>query len=235
MTKISARPFLLSGAAAVGALALTVGTAASAYAHVGVSADTAAAGAYAILTVSVPHGCGTSPTTKIAIQIPEGINAVTPTRNSFYTVEKIVKTLDKPIVDGHGNQITERVSEVIYTATTPLPADQRDAFELSLKLPEDAAGTTLYFPIVQTCAEGETAWVQIPAAGQNADDLAEPAPAVAVTQASGGDHGHAPAATPAAQPATSGSSTPLTVTALIVGVLGLLAGGVALLRGRRQA
>ncbi len=47
----------------------------------------AAAGAFTILTMSVPHGCDGSPTTKVEIQIPESVLSVTPTRNPFYDVE----------------------------------------------------------------------------------------------------------------------------------------------------
>ena len=73
---LNKRPLLVAGAAALGALALTLGGAAAAQAHVTVNADTAEAGAYSVLTVSVPHGCDGSATTKVAIQIPDGINAV---------------------------------------------------------------------------------------------------------------------------------------------------------------
>lgn len=232
------RPLIVSGAAALGALALTLGGAAAAQAHVGASANTNEAGAYAIVTVSVPHGCDASATTKVAIQIPDGINAVTPTRNSFYTVEKTMEQLETPITDSHGNEVTERVAEVVYTASTPLPADQRDVFELSLQLPEDAAGETLYFPTVQTCEQGESAWVQIPADGQDPHELELPSPAVEVVAASETGHGdEAAEETSATEESVQGGTdqTPLVVTSLIVGGLGLIAGVIALIRGRKQA
>ncbi|SJM59741.1 Conserved membrane protein in copper uptake, YcnI [Frigoribacterium sp. JB110] len=202
------------------------------------------AGSYSILTFSVPHGCDGAATTEVAIQIPEGINAVTPTRNSLYTVEKVMEDLDTPITDSHGNEVTERVAQVVYTAATPLPDGQRDAFELSLQIPEDAADTALYFPTVQTCEQGETAWVQIPEEGQDGHDLDAPAPSVDVVAASdAGSHGHgdntdatvdahdedsASAAAPADQ-------TPLVVTSLAVGSIGLIVAVIALLRGRKKA
>jgi len=232
------RPLLVTGAAALGALALTLGGAAAAQAHVTVNADTAEAGAYSVLTVSVPHGCDGSATTKVAIQIPDGINAVTPTRNSFYTVEKTMEQLETPITDSHGNEVTERVAEVVYTASTPLPADQRDVFELSLQLPEDAAGETLYFPTVQTCEQGESAWVQIPADGQDPHELELPSPAVEVLAASETGHGdEAAEETSATEESAQGGTdqTPLVVTSLVVGGLGLIAGVIALIRGRKQA
>ena len=239
MTEIKTRKrtAFKAGAAAIGAIALTLGGAAAAQAHVGISTPTPEAGAYAIATVSVPHGCGVSPTTKVAIQMPEGINSVTPTRNAFYTVEKVTETLDPAITDAHGNTISERVSEVVYTATTPLPADQRDAFELSLQLPEDAAGKTLYFPTVQTCEEGESAWVQLPADGQDPHELDLPAPAIEVVAASASSDGHGASATETGEPAVSGGSdlAPLAYTALGLGVVGAIAGLLALLRRPKRA
>lgn len=236
--------------AAVGIAALTTAAglvllgASAASAHVTVSSTTAEAGAYTVLTVSVPHGCDGSATTRVAIDIPEGINAVTPTRNAFYEVEKVMEALPEPITDAHGNELTERVGQVVYTAITPLPADQRDTFELSLRLPEDAAGTTLYFPTVQTCEQGESAWIEIPAEGQDADELALPSPSVAVVAAAAdahGGHDHTaeatatPADTDAAATAATAPSWAIVITSLVLGVAGLATGVVALVRGRSRA
>ena len=240
------------------AAALSIAGAMPASAHVTVKTDNAAAGSYTVLQVSVPHGCDGSATTKVSIKIPEGINMVTPTRNSFYSVEKVMKDLPEPITDAHGNKITQRVDEVVYTAKTPLPADQRDVFELSTKLPEDAAGKTLYFPTVQKCEKGETAWVQMPAEGQDPHELENPSPELEVTEAVEDGHGHAHGAhghnhadghdhghehgseskSVDAQPASQsgeGNNTPLVVTSLIVGILGLVTGVWALLRSRKKA
>ena len=79
--------------------------------------------------MSVPHGCDGSATTKVAIQIPEDILAVTPTRNPYYDVAKKIEKLAEPVTDAHGNEVTERVASVEYTAKTPLPDGERDAFE----------------------------------------------------------------------------------------------------------
>ena len=85
--------------------------------------------------------------------------------------------------------MTERTASVVYTANTPLPDGQRDAFELSFQVP-DAEGEVLAFPTIQTCEKGETAWTQIPAEGQAEDDLESPAPSFTILAASGeGHHG----------------------------------------------
>lgn len=225
------------------ALALALAVAGPASAHVTVTATDTAAGAYTVLTVSVPHGCDGSPTTKIAVAMPEGVYSVTPTRNPLYDVEKVTEKLDQPVEDAHGNEITERVSQVVYTARTPLPDGERDAFELSLQLPEDAAGETLAFPAIQTCEQGETAWTE--EAAEGAEEPEHPAPTITVTDAEEDDaHGAASetATTVETEPAAAepadddeGSGTALGVAGLVAGLLGLAAGVAALVTSRRKA
>ena len=133
--------------------------------------DEVAAGSSAIVTFSFSHGCEGSPTTQVRIQMPESIPTVAPTVNANWDAEKVMETLDAPIEGSHGEQITERVSEVVYTAKTPIADGYRDTFELSVNIPEDAAGTTIYFPTIQTCEAGETAWIELPAEGQDPEEL----------------------------------------------------------------
>ena len=224
------RRIVLPAAAAAGALALTV---APASAHVTITPDTTAAGSYAVLTVSVPHGCEGSSTTGIAIKMPDEIYAVTPTRNPFWDVEKVMAQLDEPITDAHGNEVTERVDQVVYTARTPLPDGQRDAFELSLQLP-DAEGETIAFPVVQTCEKGETGWTEEAADGQDPEELEHPAPLVTITAADAEGNGEAadePAATSDDSDDEDGNG--LALAGLGAGILGIVIGGIALARSRK--
>ncbi|MEZ0578659.1 YcnI family protein [Nocardioides sp. MH1] len=222
------RRSVVPAAAAAGALALV---AAPASAHVTISPDTTAAGAYAVLTVSVPHGCDGSATTRIAVKMPEEINSVTPTRNPYWDVAKKMVTLDQPVTDAHGNELTERVDQVVYTARKPLPDGQRDIFELSLQLPEEE-GTTLAFPVVQTCQEGETGWTEQAADGQDPEELEHPAPLVTITAAD--------AAEVNADPGSDdddgddgGDGNGLALAGLGTGILGIVVGGLALARTRK--
>lgn len=209
-----------AGAAALTTGLVLIGTSAAS-AHVTVIPDTTAAGAYALLTFGVPHGCDGSATTRVSIQVPEQITAVTPTINPGWEVEKVMADLAEPIDDGHGGQRTERVAEIVYTATTPLPEGFREAFVLSLKLP-DTVGETLVFPTVQECEEGESAWVQVPQDDEDADALDLPAPMFDITAA----EGDAGAGTDAATPV-------VTWVALALGAVGAVLGGLAFLRARR--
>jgi uncharacterized protein YcnI len=171
-------------------LGLAVALSASAAAHVSIEEDEVVAGSSAIVTLAFSHGCEGSPTTQVRIQMPESIPTVSPTINANWDVEKVTETLDTPIEGSHGEQITERVSEVVYTARTPVPDGFRDTFELSITVP-DAVGQTIYFPTIQTCETGESAWIEIPAEGQDHDELESPAPGVTVVAAgedASGDH-----------------------------------------------
>lgn len=226
--------------AAAGWMALT---ASSASAHVTVTPSGTAAGSYTVLTFSVPHGCEGSATTKVSIKMPEKVVSVTPTVNPGWTARRTMATLTPPIKDSHGNEVTERVTEVVYTARTPLPADLRDTFELSLQLP-DAAGETLVFPAVQTCRKGETPWVQVPADGQDAEELEYPAPSFVLTAdaAEGGGAATSPAvaaagsaqqASGAAGGSDGGGTGVVSWIALALGASGLAAGLLALVRARR--
>jgi periplasmic copper chaperone A len=146
----------------------------AASAHVTVTPSGTAAGSYTVLEFAFSHGCEDSPTTALTFDIPESIASVSPTLNQNWTIEKVA--------DG------DRTAQVVYTAVTPVPDGYRDTIELSFQLPEDAAGETLAFPVLQTCAEGETNWNEIAEAGVAEPE--SPAPTIVVTEATGEEHGH---------------------------------------------
>lgn len=170
--------WMVAGALGIGALA-ALGSSGTASAHVVVGPPEVEAGRSALLTFAFSHGCDGEATTEIRIQIPESIPAVAPTINANWDVDKVTAALDEPFEGAHGQQLTERVSEVVYTARTPVPDGYRDTFVLSLTIP-DTPGETIYFPTIQTCEQGETAWIEIPAEGDDPEALAAPAPAVTV-------------------------------------------------------
>lgn len=241
------RPLVRACALPVATAAIALSLVSPASAHVSASVTDASAGAFTVLTLSVPHGCEGSPTTRIEVQVPESVFSVTPTRNPYYDLEAIIEQLDEPVTDAHGNEITERTSTIAYTARTPLPEGQRDPFERSFQVP-DAEGEVLAFPTIQTCEKGETAWTQVPTDGQDEDELDSPAPSFTILPASGGGHdgdeaaetvgdepgtddGDAPAAADTDGSDDDGSSA-LGWAGLGAGLLGLVAGGLALARTR---
>lgn len=196
------RTIALSSAALGAGVLLALAAPLSASAHVSVSASTTAAGAYSVLTFSVGHGCEGSPTQVVAITLPESIDEVTPTVNPNWTISRVA--------DG------ERTSQIVYTANTPLAADQRDTFELSLALVGEE-GDVLEFPTLQTCEVGETNWV------------GEEVPAVTLTAAAEGDDHHAEGVEPVETSAATDDvlARGLGIAGLVVGAVGIVIGVTA--------
>lgn len=221
-------------AIAGGALLLS---ASPASAHVGIEQTEQAAGSSTVLNFAVPHGCDGSATTAVAIQIPESIVTVTPNRNPYYDVTVETETLDAPIEGSHGEQITERDAVVTYTAREPLPDRIRDVLGVSLSVPADAEGETIYFPVIQTCEQGETAWIEIPEDGVDPHSLDAPAPAINVVAGDDGGHGH-DAGEEAAEDEVAAADTSaeddgtdvLAIVAIVIAILGLGLAGFAVTR-----
>lgn len=175
------RAVIAAGIAGVIALAAIV----PASAHVVVSPSNTAAGSYALLTFSFGHGCEGAATTELAIQIPDSIEVVRPANNALWSFETVTAPVaGTPETDGHGPRITE----VIFTANAPVPDGVYDQVAIQVKLPEGQPGDIVYFPVVQTCETGETAWIQMPAEGQSSEELEAPAPSLVLTEASEGGH-----------------------------------------------
>jgi uncharacterized protein YcnI len=214
-TRTTASLVAALGAGAV--LALAPALAASA--HVSASASSTAAGSYTVVTFSVPHGCEGSPTIAVEIEIPETILSVTPTVNPGWTIAKNMVPLDEAQQDAHGENITERVGSVTYTAIGDgLPDGYRDTMALSLQLPDGEPGDVVEFPTHQLCAEGSTDWV--------GDEV----PSIVLTATDAGDaHGHDEAAADdtTGQP-DAGDGPQDDVLARVLGIGGLAVGAVGI-------
>jgi uncharacterized protein YcnI len=246
MTSSTLRRTFTAAAAAAGTAALLLAAATGASAHVGITPDKTSANSYALLTFGIPHGCEESGTTKVTITLPAELNDAQPTVNPSWTVEEVTEQLAEPKKLADGTSITKRTSQIVYTAKTPLAHDLRDAVVLSLKLP-DAAGTTLYFPTLQTCETGQTDWSEIAKDGQDPHSLKAPAPSITITEAVSADghsaaatagqasgHSTAQASTEQASAVTNGGAEARSWAGLAAGVGGLVLGGLALARSGAQ-
>lgn len=219
-TSTRTRALAVAGLTA-GAL-LAIGAPLAASAHVSVTPSDTAAGSNTLLTFSTSHGCEGSPTTAMTIDIPESVISVFPTVNPNWTIEKIST--------GEGD--AARVSQVVYTAITPLEEGFRDTFVLSAKLPEDAVGETLEFPVLQSCAVGETNWSETSVAGE--DEPEAPAPFIVLTEAAAEGDGHGgPAAASTDDASAESEETAVSpeapssdLVARILGVGGLIVGAI---------
>jgi uncharacterized protein YcnI len=133
----------------------------------------------------VGHGCEGSPTTAIRVQIPEGVIAVKPMPKNGWQLETVKDKYERPY-DYFGTELTEGVRQIAWSGGE-LPDDYYDEFVFVGRLTDFAPDTVLYFPTVQECAEGAHRWIEIPAAGQDPDELDEPAPGVTITESASGD------------------------------------------------
>lgn len=227
---------LVAVTAAASAALLVIGVA-PALAHIGTSTDSIVAGQASKVAFTVGHGCDGSPTTALALQLPESVIAAKPYAHPGWDIEIEREPLAAPVEQQHGDPVTERPAVIRFTARDgeELENEVRDEFAVNVTAP-DSPGETLSFKIVQTCSVGETAWIE--EWDGEGDEPEHPAPSVAVVAADAqvGDviEGAAEAAGVDAD-GGSDSSTGLAVAGLAVGALGLAAGGAALARSRGSA
>jgi periplasmic copper chaperone A len=176
----------LSPARGLRALALvclgTLGLSAAAEAHVTLQGREARAGGSYRGVLAVPHGCGDHATTAIRVQIPEGVYNVKPMPKPGWTLATTVKPYAKAY-SSHGREVREGVSEITWSGGS-LPNAFYDEFTFVSQIdPALAAGARLYFPVIQTCANGEERWVEQPSAERTAASLKSPAPALRILAA----------------------------------------------------
>ena len=139
------------------------------------------------MVVRIPHGCeGGQDTLRVRVAIPDGINAVQLMVKAGWDLSVVTGPLAEPY-HSHGTEISEGVREIIWEGE--LPSEFYDEFIFRARFTEALpAGELVHIPVVQECANGAERWIEIPADGQSAGDLAYPAPAVMVLPAA--DHGH---------------------------------------------
>jgi uncharacterized protein YcnI len=170
----------LLGAALGGAL-LTLPQLAAA--HVTLETSKAPANGSYKAVLRVPHGCDGKPTIALRVQIPEGVIAVKPMPKPGWQLAVVKGKYEHPY-DYDGTQLTEGVKEIDWTGGR-LPDEFYDEFVFVARLTDFAPGTVLSFPTVQECDGAVERWIQIPASGQNPDDLEAPAPQLTVIEGKG--------------------------------------------------
>lgn len=133
----------------------------------------------------VTHGCKGSATTSLRVTLPDGAVGARPMAKPGWSIGTVRGPYKKAYPSPHGT-LSEGVREIAWIGGR-LPDDQFDEFVFSVTLSEDfRPGETVYFPVEQTCESGAYHWAQIPKPGQNAHELAEPAPGVSIVAARAG-------------------------------------------------
>jgi uncharacterized protein len=222
--------------AAAAAAALIAPAAASA--HVTVEPAAAPAGAETVLTLRVPNERDDAATVKVDVRMPPGFVSAAWESIPGWTVRAVKQKLSKPVQTDDG-PIDEQISEIVWTASSRRagiqPGEFRD-FPLSVLVP-GKAGQTLTFKALQTYSNGSVVrWIGAPGSE-------EPAPQVKLTNASastgatnaGGGAGSKGQASAPPAAAADNDSNGLSIVALVLGALGLLAGVAAFVVARRGA
>jgi uncharacterized protein len=245
-----ARPRVVAAIVATATLALP----AAASAHVTLQPSTAPADGFARLDVRVPNERDDAGTVKVDLQLPPGFAFVSyEPRPGWKVTTKRVK-LDEPIEVEGGFSVDEGIGQITWTGEGSqgvIEPGQFVDFGLSLRMPKGEAGDKLTFKALQTYDDGDVVrWI-------GPEDGEEPAPVVTLTAAAtGGGHGApgsaggdtsvssddapgarepASAENASAEVATAESGTDgLTIAALVVAVLALIAAGGAFVAGRRK-
>ncbi|MCT9076362.1 YcnI family protein [Streptomyces fulvoviolaceus] len=235
----------VSRLAATGALAASavVVLSSPAFAHVSVSPEgTAAKGGYAVIDFKVPNERDNASTTKLEVNFPTDhpLASVMTQPIAGWDVKVTKSKLDKPL-ELHGEQISEAVTKVTWTATGDgIEPGSFEKFPLSVgALPEDT--DELVFKAIQTYSNKDVVrWIEEQKEGEEEPET--PAPVLTLSAASeDGHHGSTEEAsdeTEAAAATTTAPADSSDTTARVLGVVGIVVGvvgvGYGVLAGRRR-
>ncbi|MGN6696189.1 MAG: YcnI family copper-binding membrane protein [Aquihabitans sp.] len=218
--------------AAIGVALLIAGPAS---AHIHTDPEEVKAGTENTVGFVIEHGCDGSPTTKIELQLPDGVTGISAEDQDGFTAS----------VDG----------QVVTFDGGTLPDGTEQAFAATFTAPTEAG--TIDIPRVQTCEVGETSWIEPEVEGQPEPEYPAPqlviAPnpdatttTTAAETTTTGDAASttatsAPAVTTTTAPATGSlgasepddsDNTPLLIAAAVVAIA--IAGGVIYLLARKK-
>ena len=172
-------------AAAIG-LAATLPSAA--LAHATLETAVASPDSYYKAVVRIGHGCDGAATHTVRVTVPEGVISVKPMPKAGWEID-LQEADYQHAYELHGRQYERGVRTITWTGGS-LPDNHYDEFVFRGRLTGFGHDSMVYFPVTQECEEGEIAWSEIPAAGQDPHDLDRPAPGLRIQVADGGQHGH---------------------------------------------
>lgn len=159
-----------------------------AHAHATFEVDSTPAEKIFKAVLQVPHGCDGKATTEVQVKLPEGFVFAKPQPKPGWELE-IIKGDYRKTYDNHGTKVSSGPVEIRWKGGN-LPDEYYDTFVIRGKVSGFDQETVLVFPTTQLCgADGKVAWYEVPAAGQDAHSLKNPAPTITVT-VSGGEHAH---------------------------------------------
>ena len=157
-------------------------------AHVNAVLDgTVAPGDYAVITLRVPTESGTAATTRVEMSIPDDVVLKTVLVEPVpgWRIDTTKKKIE-PIIEDDGDQVTEVVDSVTWTATGPgVPLGQFVQFGLDVGPLPDI--TTLALPTVQIFSDGTKRAFTEKTTEENSDpESPEPTVTIGAQQGAGG-------------------------------------------------
>ncbi|WP_084516730.1 YcnI family copper-binding membrane protein [Microtetraspora niveoalba] len=229
-----------AAAVTAGALALTIGLAVPALAHVSVNPGSAVKGSWSKLAFRVPNERDDASTTKVEVEFPTDnpLPFVSVRPVPGWDVKVTQGKLPAPVVSDSGDTITESVLKITWSGGKIGPG-QFQEFEASVG-PLPSKVDELAFPTVQTYSGGEVVKWADPAKadGSEPDHPAPVLKLVAAGDDTAGGHAASPSAAPSVAAVAETSSSD--GTARLIGAIGVVVGvagtavGVAGLRRRAQ-
>ncbi|GIJ19917.1 YcnI family copper-binding membrane protein [Micromonospora lutea] len=237
------RRFAATAAAlTLGAVATAVfGFVAPASAHVTVNPREADQGGYGRFAFRVPNESDTASTTKLEIFLPENapVGSVSTMPVPGWTVAVEKRQVDPP-VQVHGSEITEVVSKITWTAGEGAAVAPGTFQEFPVSMGPLPEVDQMVFKALQTYSDGAVVrWIDDPQPG--GEEPAAPAPVLTLAAASADAPTGEPADSPAAAPSNdndgedgNGLAVGLGVAGLLAGLGGLVLGGLAFARTRRE-
>ncbi|MEU0550753.1 YcnI family protein [Micromonospora sp. NPDC005979] len=231
-------------ASAAAALAITavatavLGFAGPASAHVTVNPKEATQGGYARVAFRVPNESDTASTTKLEVVLPENapVGSVSTIPVPGWTVATEKRKVEPPI-EVHGSQLTEAVSKITWTATGDAAVKPGQFQEFGVSMGPLPKVDKMVFKTLQTYSDGNVSrWIDEPQPG--GEEPEKPAPVLTLTAAAPSASAAAPSAAAVADKDDDdegdGAAIGLGVAGLVAGLAGLVLGGLAFARTRRE-
>ncbi|MGC4876477.1 YcnI family protein [Micromonospora sp. DT43] len=233
-------------ASAAAALAFTavatavLGFAGPASAHVTVNPKEATQGGYARVAFRVPNESDSASTTKLEVVLPENapVGSVSTIPVPGWTVATEKRKVNPPI-EVHGSQLTEAVSKITWTATGDAAVKPGQFQEFGVSMGPLPKVETMVFKTLQTYSDGNVVrWIDEPQPG--GEEPEKPAPVLTLAAAAAPSASGAPAASAVAaaddddDDESDGAAIGLGIAGLVTGLAGLVFGGLAFARTRRE-
>lgn len=241
MTRIRRTATAAAALAFTAAATAVLGFAGPASAHVTVNPKEATQGGYARVAFRVPNESDTASTTKLEVVLPENapVGSVSTMPVPGWTVATEKRKVDPPI-EVHGSQLTEAVSKITWTATGDAGVKPGQFQEFPVSMGPLPKVDSMVFKTLQTYSDGNISrWIDEQAPG--GEEPESPAPVLTLTAAApGGSAAPASAAAVAAPDDDdddedgNGLAVGLGVAGLVAGLAGLVLGGLAFTRTRRE-